>query len=497
MAKVDFKNRNTVTVLLAVLAAALGVGAKLALTGGELLPGIDGAYYWVQVRSVLEDFTLAFDDLPLVFWAQSLIALVVGDIPLGVRIADALLPAISAIPIFFILRNSKHVWVPAVAILVVLIHPVQLYFFTGDFLKNSAAIPVVFFIGWILYNWDNASKKRSVIYLLICLGILAIAHFGTLLMALMLVFVWLILQLRSKPLKFWLTSIGISFATGATVLAGLALLVPARFTRLIEFVSQPDTIFANPAWQMMFGGRTDYPMIFSILTGQLGAIVLGFMGWRIRKSLTSSHISLMSASLISAFLLSSPLIGMEWANRLIAMAFVPLLIAAMIIWNATADLAAKLVVGFLAISTLVASFVFGQMNIKQSMISTDQYADLVTFSEEFEIPENSIVVAPHGVEFLVAWHEKTFVLQDSSYEEEDLSSYDHVFALQSTGAKAGPGGTPPNGNKPLMIGSKPPVAGGKPPVSNDEPPTPGGKESLVISGDQVYKNGSYTLLKVR
>jgi hypothetical protein len=164
MAKVDFKNRNTATVLLAVLAAALGVGAKLALTGGELLPGIDGAYYWVQVRSVLEDFTLAFDDLPLVFWAQSLIALVVGDIPLGVRIADALLPAISAIPIFFILRNSKYVWVPAVAILVVLIHPVQLYFFTGDFLKNSAAIPVVFFIGWILYNWGNASKKRSVIY---------------------------------------------------------------------------------------------------------------------------------------------------------------------------------------------------------------------------------------------------------------------------------------------------------------------------------------------
>ena len=53
MAKVDFKNRSTQTILLAFLAAVIGVGAKLTLTGGELLPGIDGAYYWVQVRSLL------------------------------------------------------------------------------------------------------------------------------------------------------------------------------------------------------------------------------------------------------------------------------------------------------------------------------------------------------------------------------------------------------------------------------------------------------------
>lgn len=107
MATINLKSHKTQSVFLAIAAVVIGVSAKLALTGGELLPGIDGAYYWVQVRSVLEDFSLAFDDLPLVFWAQALIALVVGDIPLGVRIADAALPAISAIPIFLLLRNSK------------------------------------------------------------------------------------------------------------------------------------------------------------------------------------------------------------------------------------------------------------------------------------------------------------------------------------------------------------------------------------------------------
>ena len=306
MASINLKRPQTQTIVLAVIAAVIGVFAKLALTGGELLPGIGGAYYWGQGRSVLNDFTLAFDDLPLVFWAQGLIALLVGDIPLGVRISDALLPALSAIPIYLMLKKAKSIWLPAAAILVVLLNPIQLYFFTGDFLKNSAAIPVVFFIAWILYNWENAPKKRSLIYLLLCLGVLALTHFGTLLMGILLVFIWLLFHLRNKSVKFWLTSAGISLGSIAAVLAGLALLVPARFERLIEFVSQPDTVFANPAWQMLSGGRTDYPMLFGMITGQLGALALGFWAYRIRKNLNDSQLSLVFASLVSALLLSSP-----------------------------------------------------------------------------------------------------------------------------------------------------------------------------------------------
>lgn len=490
MATIKLKSHTTQAILLAIAAAVIGVFAKLALTSGELLPGIDGAYYWVQVRSVLDDFTLAFDDLPLVFWAQALIALVVGDIPLGVRISDALLPALSAIPIYFMLKKAKSIWIPAAAILVVLLNPIQLYFFTGDFLKNSAAIPVVFFLAWILYNWDNAPKKRSVIYLLLCLGVLALAHFGTLLMGLLLVFIWLVFHLRNKSLKFWLTSAGISIGSIAAVLAGLALLVPARFERLIEFVSQPETVFANPAWQMLSGGRTDYPMLFGMITGQLGALALGFWVYKLRKNLNDSQLSLVVASLVSAFLLSSPFIGMEWANRLIALSFVPLFIAAMIIWMTSEKLAAKITIGALGAITLSASLAFAFMGVKQSMISTDQYQDLVQFSEDFDVPENSIVVAPHGVEFLVAWHEKTFVLQDSSYEDEDLSSYDSVYYLKSTAGKGGPGGVPDYGNKPPMNGDKPAIPGDKPPMMGD-------KGSVEITGEEVYDNDSYTLLKVR
>lgn len=511
MSQINLVSRKRVTLALALVAAAIGVASKWLLTSGELLPGIDGAYYWVQVRSVMEDFTLAFNDLPLVIWVQTLIAWVVGDIPLGVRISDALLPALSAIPIYFLLRKSKSVFVPAIAILVVLLHPIQLFFFTGDFLKNSAAIPVVFFICWILYNWESASRKRSIVYLVICLIVLGLAHFGTLLLGLMILGIWLIVHLRKESKRFWIYSLSITAGSLAAVLAGLAILVPSRFERLISFVTTPSTVFANPAIEMMFSGRADYPMLFSIITGQLGAILLSVWTWQSRKQLSDSQLSLVVASLASAFILSSPLIGMEWANRLIAMSFVPLLVAAMVIWLTNEKLPAKVSVSVLASSTLIATMVFSTMGLKEGMFSEAQYRDLIKFSKEYDLPENSIVVARHGLEFLVAWQMRTHVIQDTSYAEEDLSSYKAVFYLEGNNqfdynqkdpypSKAPGGALPPAGLKPpsdmkLPNGMKPPT--GFMPGGLDKGPMVETMMKVDITGVEVYKNDSFTLKKVR
>jgi len=139
-------------------AVVLGIWVKLSLTNEALLPGLDGAYYWVQVQSILKNFSLAFSDLPLIFWIQAILAWIIGDVQLAVRISDAVFPALSAIPIYLIARQFKNPFLPSIAILVVLLNPIQLYFFTGDFIKNESAIPAVFFICWVLMNWENKSK---------------------------------------------------------------------------------------------------------------------------------------------------------------------------------------------------------------------------------------------------------------------------------------------------------------------------------------------------
>lgn len=496
---------------LAVLATLMGVAAKLLLTSGELLPGVDGAYYWVQVRSLFEDFTLAFDDVPLVFWVQALISVLVGDIELGVRISDAVLPALSAIPIYLILRTAKSIWVPALGILAVLLHPTQLYFFTGDFIKNSAAIPLVFLIGWLLHTWSSRSKLKTTVYLLICLSALALSHFGTLLLGVMLIAIWLVFNLRNKPRLFWIKSAAVVLGSGVSVLIALALLVPARYERLMEFVTQPATIFTNPAWEMlsgpavgmMFGGRTDVVMIFSMVVGQIGSIALGFVLWKIRKTLSDSSLGLASAGLISAFLLSSPLIGMEWANRLMALSFVPLAIAAMVIWLAAERPAMKLVPALLAIASLITSSVLMFAGLRQPIMTDEAYKDLKVVAEEFDFPENSIVVARHGVEFLVAWNMEVHVVQETSYQDVNLDNYDAVYYLEQVGSSQEVG-VP---YEPYISGSKPPMGEapgnpptGKPPIG----PKPTGyspmdskASDLSLQGDLVYENQSFTLTQLR
>lgn len=506
MTSTNLVKPKSVVIGLAALAAIIGVAAKLSLTTGELLPGVDGAYYWVQVRSILEDFTLAFDDVPLVFLIQALISVLVGDVEIGVRISDALLPALSAIPIYLILRSAKSIWVPALGILAVLLHPTQLYFFTGDFIKNSAAIPLVFLIGWLLHTWSSRSKLKTTIYLLTCLAALALSHFGTLLLALMIIAIWLVFILRNKSKKFWIKSSAVVLASIGAVLVALATLVPARFERLVEFVSQPSTIFANPAWEMMlgpalglmFGGRTDVVMIFSTVVGQIGSIALGYVLWKIRKNLSDSSLGLASAGLITAFLLSSPLIGMEWANRLMALSFVPLALAAMVIWLAADRSAMKLLPVLLAIASLVTSSVLMFAGLRQPIITDEAYQDLKIVAQEFDFPENSIVVARHGVEFLVAWNMQVHVVQETSYEDVNLDNYDAVYYLEQVGSNSGPVAPyQPNGYGTYPPGYPPagkPSIGSKPYGYSAMDTKPG---NLSLQGDLVYENESFTLTQVR
>jgi hypothetical protein len=205
---------------------------------------------------------------------------------------------------------------------------------------------------------------------------------------------------------------------------------------------------------------------------------------------------------------------MEWANRLVALSFVPLLLSAMIIWMASEKLATRVSISALAALTLIASLVFSFVGVKQPMISDSQYKDLVKLSKNFEFPKNTIVVARHGVEFLVAWLMKTNVLQESSYADEDLSSYSSVYYLESTGGFGGFGDMKDRqGNIPLpFFGQKPPAGfkfDGKNPPPGFKPgsgfpgmpsgfPGMGGMNAPVkIEGTEVYKTDSFTLKKVR
>jgi len=460
-----------------LLAVVAGIWAKLVLTSGDLLPGLDGAYYWVQVRSVLNNFILAFSDLPLVFWIQAAIAKVVGNVALAVRISDAVLPALSAIPIYFIAKKYKNPFLPAIAILVVLLHPVQLYFFTGDFIKNEATIPVVFFMALVLVNWDKKSKRLSILSLLALTFIIAISHFGTLLLAFMLVGTWALLQLRKSGLKFWLRGITFSVLAFAVLLGILAVLVPTRYDRLVNFLTTPTVIFQSPALDRILHSPSLSVMTIAIIIGQLATLILGAITWFARSRFSFSDMSLVIASLLTTFIFSSPLIGMEWSDRLTGLSIVSLSIAAIIIFGSVDSLWNKMPIVLLSVVTLFSTIPLSTMEMKR-VFSDQEYSEFKDFASHVSIPSNSIIVARHGVEYLSAWEFSTDVVLDTYYESADLSSYSSVYYIQELKTFT-PGGKAPSGK------------GGKPDV-----PTDLGKKTS-ITGETVYSSSSFALVKVR
>jgi hypothetical protein len=488
---INFSLLRNIPFLASVLAVVAGILAKLNLTKGELLPGLDGAFYWVQVRSVIENQSLAFSDLPLVFWVQAAIAKFVGDVPLGVRISDAVLPALSAIPIYLIAKKYQNSLLPAIAILVVLLHPIQLYFFTGDFIKNEATIPAVFFIALVLVNWESRSKKLSVTYLLLLFIIISLSHFGTALLAFILVVIWGLLQMRKSSLKFWLRGLTLTLLAFAGLLASLAVMVPNRYERLVEFMTTPNAIFIRPVFDGIIHGYANPIISFTIITSQVAVVVLGVIFWRSKGSFTFSDTSLVISSLITTLVLSSPFVSMEWADRLTGLSFVPLSIAAILIFGNAEKALHKVPIALLTTVTLISSVVFTSYEMK-TVFPQEKYSKFKELVEQVEIPNNSVIVARHGVQYLSAWHFETDVVLESYFENADLSSYSAIFILLENRASEKKDLSTPSGNSKDDKLKPPPPPG-------DKAPENGGKEinPQELTGQRVSGNESFTLVRIR
>ena len=80
-----------------------------------LLAGADGPYFPLQVKSLLENFQLGYPDMPLLFLLGAFIARIITilhiapeseSILLAVRMIDAFLPPLAAIPVFLIANET-------------------------------------------------------------------------------------------------------------------------------------------------------------------------------------------------------------------------------------------------------------------------------------------------------------------------------------------------------------------------------------------------------
>ncbi|MFT3829918.1 MAG: hypothetical protein QM691_09470 [Opitutaceae bacterium] len=242
--------------LLVLLALAIAARAWL-LFRTALVPGMNGAYYLVQARALLEHGRLGIPDLPLTFWLQAGLArlcqLVTGLPPedailLTVKLADSVLPPLVAIP----LARLALQWTAAGerASTLALLAPAaaaalgaQALRMAGDFQKNSLALVWFAALAPAALVFLRRPSRQTMLAPLVLLALLGLTHIGVLGGAL--VFCGLLaLAALATAERTARRHILLLLGLGASVLGlaggtAYALYDPARVTRLVTAFTQP------------------------------------------------------------------------------------------------------------------------------------------------------------------------------------------------------------------------------------------------------------------
>lgn len=431
----------------------LGVIILIAITiravinfHSKLMSGVNGMYYPVQVRSLLEDGSLGFSDFPFIFYLEAGIAKLLfllkgGDlsdsIMLASKLVDTVLYPFIAIPAFLLARtltSKEKSRFLSLLISAFVATSAFAFIMMADMQKNSIGLLWAMFYIYFLY--ESINKRRLEYYLLAGLSFLltGLTHLGGL--GLILSFsaslMFFLAILEKKRRKAVILSAAVSLVFCGLVTLIIFLFDPERLERLGSIITSPLEIFENSMIIAFFSGESTSLQqdLFNIMIAHLFAvfgIVVLIRKWKFIEGFRRSFF--LTAILITLFL-ASPFLGTEWANRLNIMAYIPVSLILAFILKYILRKWVKLIFAALILIMILFS-VPGVIGMRgAACISEEAHNDLFKLQEVIENPENSLIIARHGLEWWAAWILETDVGQEHGLTREAWDSYENVYYLK-------------------------------------------------------------------
>ena len=421
-------NRRSIRVLVftAITLAAIIVRLYISFAH-ELILGMDGGYYPLQVRNILSTGFLSFNDVPLYFYfcafllkVTSLLGFAVTDetIISVIKIVDSTALPLLAIPLFKILtkRDQNLPLFSEVAILFFAIFSFSPFIMLGDLQKNAFAIPLFLTFFYFLEGYLTTPTRWNLIVTLFALFIIAFTHFGTF----------------AFGLAFLCISFFVAFGRKAilpsliTIAIGCAIITLFDFNRAFRILTFWNVIFSR---HIEFQGPMFVPILLNWLISYALAIfgVLQYQKQKHSNDKITGYVTLSLVVLI--FIFAFPFYESQYVQRFHVMLFIPqsLLIFNLIRMNN------KLTLPFsisLVLITLASGLIYFHEE-KKPCIDELAYRDLQNIKPL--IPEEragAIIIARHGIEFWTAWNLNMKVGNDRSIDKLGLEKYKNIIYLQ-------------------------------------------------------------------
>lgn len=415
--------KKTVYFILALLA----FGFRLFLEfQSSIITGINGGYYPVQVRSILEQGHLAMNDMPLIFYINALFVKVLTFlfpsqpleylIILGIKILGALSITLLIIPLYKVINNYLEFELPKsfeyiiVAFALFSFSPLYL---GAEMMKNAYALVGFTYLFYLFLKFfKNKSAKHGLLTLLV-LFLIAFTHFGVFAISIIFLGIYMISAYKLKAIAPILITAVLGFAI-------VWWLDPFRAFNAINIFEE---WFGLP-WRIAFYPAGIASFILSVLIG-----LMLFLNIRNQKVETKQK-QLFTIFLWFIALLSIPLLRFELWRRFNLMLFIPQLIALVLIFPyLKASYKTKFVV-FLCVIIGI-SVIFNLILPKQNSISVESYNDLAIMKDKISNPEKTIVMVRHGLDWWVIWQLKTKIGQSHLKVDKSITSkYEEVLLLK-------------------------------------------------------------------
>lgn len=451
MKKTDPKGYYFLPILLIILLAGI-LRARINFSS-ELIPGINGGYYPLLVRNLLEYGSIRYPDAPLVYWVQAIISLIIKlfsgmtidqSVLLASRLFDSFIPPLTCIPVFLFARyhlrnHPKSCFFSILISGFSVLYLAFLMILTAEMQKNAAGL---IWVACYLYSLSRISAenvRKSVLISVLLLVLTALTHIGCFAVSFLftLIFALITLIRSGKRIQMRTILFFLSAITGL-ILISLAMLAgdPDRLHRIISFYLNPLRIFEAPyllillSGQQVFFGFLFHNFLLINILAITGCVVILLN----RKNLTSIDFTFALSLSVLSLLLASPMIGIEWALRYYLMAFLPISFLSIYVFKSLTLKAHKTIFITIFLFLTLFSAGIGLSGRRSPSISPESYAGLQQLKSEISIAPGDLIIARHGLEWWTGWVLRCRTGKEYCLRIGDWDKYPHIYLLrQKTG----------------------------------------------------------------
>lgn len=478
--------RSSLLALIALCATAIAARAWLQF-GTPLAPGMNGAYYFVQARALLENGRLGIPDLPLAFWLHAGLARVVAAltgwpqddaIVFAVKLADSVLPPLAALPVAWLGARWRRedgrpsltaMLVPA-SIVCASAAPLSM---VGDFQKNSLALVWLAATAWTAHRFLAGPNFVRAAAVIACLALLGLTHVGVLGAALVFLCVLAVVATATAAPNARKHILLVALVGSAALGAAAAITYrydPARVQRLWRAFAAPSSVVGSadhprdafgPGGPPMgpppgFASDDSYPDAAKLdrrgpppsgfgppgAPGDLGAmrvvpralflgVGLGAFVFALvrRRRLPAADFAVAVAAAVSAAVLGGGFFDEQKSQRLMLIAVVPAAIAASFLFAQARRAFPRVLTGCIVFICAVTTGALYAARGGRQIITVAQRDELRSLAPLIVSPERTLIVAHHGLEWWTAWTLRTHIAQPSAVSREDWQRYAHVYYL--------------------------------------------------------------------